>query len=251
MARYESPIILKGKIDGLSFYETSEGYFVRRPGGASRSKIMHDPNFAKTRENMQEFTEVARSNKLLRKSFGMLYHQYKDRKAYIRFTSKLFDVLKNDVQSSRGSRRVPLGLDTEAGRAVLNGFDFNINAPLSSVFPCGYRLDSDQCLLEFSEIILGKELTYPLGTTDINIRMIASVVDFERGIFEYHETPVLRIKSDSPRVSGVLKFEQSFLMEGPRFFVLVIEYFREEGGGLNAVEGGAFNLVSLLGVGSY
>ena len=102
MAKYNGLITIEGQIDGLSFYKTADGTFVRRAGGVKKSRIMNDGNFARTRENMSEFSEVAKSNKLMRNSFGYLLEKYKDSKMQARLTSKLYEVLRNDTVSDRG-----------------------------------------------------------------------------------------------------------------------------------------------------
>ena len=133
MAKYNGLITIEGQIDGLSFYKTSDGTFVRRAGGVKKSRIMNDSNFARTRENMSEFSEVAKSNKLMRNSFGYLLEKYKDSKMQARLTSKLYEVLRNDTVSDRGERSIAIGIGTEGGVDVMRGFDFNARAPLSSV----------------------------------------------------------------------------------------------------------------------
>ena len=54
MAREMSILKLRGKLDGMSF-KNSEGHFVRAKGGVERNRIMNDPNYERTRENMSEF----------------------------------------------------------------------------------------------------------------------------------------------------------------------------------------------------
>ena len=57
MAKLTSLLSLSGTLDNLSFYkmEGVEGTVVRRKGGASKEKILHDTSFANTRRNMVEF----------------------------------------------------------------------------------------------------------------------------------------------------------------------------------------------------
>ena len=116
MAKYNGLITIEGQIDGLSFYKTADGTFVRRAGGVKKSRIMNDSNFARTRENMSEFSEVAKSNKLMRNSFGYLLEKYKDSKMQARLTSKLYEVLRNDTVSDRGERSIAIGIG-KIGRA--------------------------------------------------------------------------------------------------------------------------------------
>lgn len=249
MAKYNSLIKIEGQIDGLSFYKTADGTFVRKSGGVSRSRIMNDANFARTRENMNEFSEVARCNKLMRNSFGYLLEKYKDRKAQARLTSKLFEIVKSDEVSSRGARKVSIGLSTEGGMTAIRGFDFNGNAPMSSVLYSGYQLNLESASLSLTEVVPGRELKFPKAATDVNIRLIESVIDFELGIFETHESQVLSSKTHvETAINGVLNFEESLVMEGQKYYLLIIEFLQEVNGVLYPLNNGVYNVVNLLGI---
>ena len=83
MAREMSILKLRGKLDGMSFYKNSEGHFVRAKGGVERNRIMNDPNYERTRENMSEFGTIASSGKLLRNSISILMNRAKDTRTSI------------------------------------------------------------------------------------------------------------------------------------------------------------------------
>ena len=55
MGKLAGIIKLEGTLDGLTFYKSADGYLVRTKGGVSKTKIMNDPSFARTRENLCEF----------------------------------------------------------------------------------------------------------------------------------------------------------------------------------------------------
>ena len=55
MAVNNSFLKLKGGLGGLSFYEAGGENRVREKGGIDRDRIMNDPDFKRTRENMSEF----------------------------------------------------------------------------------------------------------------------------------------------------------------------------------------------------
>lgn len=246
MAKYNGLITIEGQIDGLSFYKTADGTFVRRAGGVKKSRIMNDSNFARTRENMSEFSEVAKSNKLMRNSFGYLLEKYKDSKMQARLTSKLYEVLRNDTVSDRGERSIAIGIGTEGGVDVMRGFDFNARAPLSSVLFDGFTLDMEASTLTLTDVVLGRGLKFPAAATDFNIRLIESVIRFEGGNFETHESNVVTGKTYGTTLNGVLSFESPLTMQGQRYFLLVIEYLQEVNGNLYPLNNGAFNVVNLL-----
>ena len=246
MAKNLSLIKIAGEIDGLTFYKTADGHFVRRKGSIERSRILKDANFARTRENMSEFGEVARANKLMRNSFGYLLEKYKDRKLQGRLTSKLFEVLKNDVVSDRGERSIAIGIATEGGIAAMKGFDFNARAPLSSVFYNGFTLDTVASSLTLQNVMPGRELKFPESATDFNIRLIETVIRFEGGNFEMHESNVIVGKTNGGAINDVMSFENPLTMQGQRYFMIVIEYLQEVNGTLYPLNNGAYNVVNLL-----
>ena len=49
MAKQAGVITLNGKVGRLSFYKTKDGYLAREKGGVSKSRIMNDARFARTR----------------------------------------------------------------------------------------------------------------------------------------------------------------------------------------------------------
>ena len=127
MAREMSILKLRGKLDGMSFYKNSEGHFVRAKGGVERNRIMNDPNYERTRENMSEFGTIASSGKLLRNSISILMNRAKDTRTSNRIVSLMSTIKNLDNQSLRGQRKVAEGIKSVEGKRVLEGFDFNKN----------------------------------------------------------------------------------------------------------------------------
>src|SRR5690554_1302366 len=134
MARQASFLKIEGTIQDLSFYKGSDGaYYVRTKGGVSKKRINNDPAFKRTRENGQEFGEVARAGKLFRRALSDLVYNVKDRSITYRMMRVLAHVKNKDTVSDRGLRTVHLGLQTPEGKVLLNRFDFNQKAPLDQV----------------------------------------------------------------------------------------------------------------------
>ena len=128
MAKQASIIKLKGTIGGITFYKTSQdGYLAKEKGGIEASRIANDPNFQRTRENGSEFGHAGKSGKLLRNSLRVLLQNASDTRMVSRLTAAMVTVLQADATSTRGQRNV---IDGEA--ELLEGFEFNINAKLST-----------------------------------------------------------------------------------------------------------------------
>ncbi len=69
MAKQKSFLKVAGTLDGLTFYKSVDGHLVRTKA-CSKSRIMNDPAFIRTRENIAEFGSTAQWGKLLRNAIG-------------------------------------------------------------------------------------------------------------------------------------------------------------------------------------
>ncbi len=132
---------VKGTIDGLTFYKSKDGHLVRTKGGIEKGRIMSDPAFVRTRENISEFGSVAQSGKLFRQAIGTYLNRAKDSRTNSRLLQVMHQLKKMDVLSMRGERQVHLGLNTSAGKQLLKGFDFNQKATLFSVLYAPFESD--------------------------------------------------------------------------------------------------------------
>ena len=84
MAKQTSIITLNGNVGGLSFYKTKDGHMAREKGGVSKDRIMNDPKYARTRENLKEFTENIRTVKLVQDTIRPAIIRIADPKLYQR-----------------------------------------------------------------------------------------------------------------------------------------------------------------------
>ncbi|HLN96134.1 MAG TPA: hypothetical protein VK183_10920, partial [Flavobacterium sp.] len=125
MAKQSGIFKIEGKIDELSFYKRGDVYLVRNKGGVSRERLMNDPAFQRTRENISEFGMVASASRILRHGGAPVFRRAYDPRLHNRLM-RLMTLAKNlDTLSRRGSRQVAEGFRTAEGRLLLRGFDFN------------------------------------------------------------------------------------------------------------------------------
>lgn len=169
MAKLKSLIKLEGTLDGLTFYKTKDGYLVRTKGGISKKRMATDPAFARTRENGTEFGHCAKMGKVLRKAMLTLLADAKDGKTSTRIMQTLSKVKNTDATSVRGQRSVSVGLATLEGKALLKGFEFNANAPLSPVFLADYALNTTTGEVTITDFIPGQQLATPGGATHVSL----------------------------------------------------------------------------------
>ena len=153
MGKLAGIIKLEGTLDGLTFYKSQDGYMVRTKGGVNKNRIMNDPAYARTRENLSEFGQNAKSGKLIRDSVGIMLNKAKDSKLSSRMLQLLNAVKNYDSNSVRGKRSVQQGLETIEGKQILKGFDFNSKATLASVLHATYTLDTATGTIEIIDFI--------------------------------------------------------------------------------------------------
>src|SRR5690606_32374037 len=105
MAKQESLVKIRGKVGDLSFTKhRSRGYEVRMKGGIDRARIMSDPNFERTRENMSEFGSATQMAKLIRLQLNNLTRGLADKSFRNRLTSVVHRIQKADTDNARGER---------------------------------------------------------------------------------------------------------------------------------------------------
>lgn len=128
MSKQESIIKFKGKMDGISFFEKEGKYVARKAKGPSREKILTHPNFARTRENMSEFTGLALASGSLTLAFAPVKN-LRDNKLRGRGAKIFRSIMVVDEASVLGKRQVLLSQH----RSELKKIELNAESPLSSL----------------------------------------------------------------------------------------------------------------------
>ena len=182
MARQSSIIKFEGTVGDLTFVKTKNGYFVRRKPNIPKSRIMTDPNFLRTRENMAEFGNVAQAGNVLRKSLRTAANDIQDGNVSNRMFSVLTGVKNLDTSHDRGLRTVAAGIADAPGQAFLNGFDFNEMAPLDSILLKDFSLDTDDGVLTITGLKPSTDLLKPLAAHKAGFNLFWTKVDFAHGI---------------------------------------------------------------------
>ena len=109
MARQSSFLKLEGTIGDVTFYKGANGSFARQKGGISKSRILNDPNFQRTRENLAEFAKAAAASQLLKNAFREITLRSKDLRTHNSLIALAMKVIKSDLVSPRGEREFALG----------------------------------------------------------------------------------------------------------------------------------------------
>ena len=249
MGKLTGIIKLTGTFDGLTFYKTSDGYLVKTKSGVSKNRIMNDPAFVRTRENLNEFSLSVKSGKVLRQAIGPLLHRSKDSKLSSRML-KVMHLIKNlDPSSARGERLVRLGIASPEGKLLLKGFDFNVHAPLSLVMHAFYTVDVATGVLTIPDFSPEEQLSIPEGATHVNICSAFVNLDFETGIFESRYSPATVLELDTTISTIILTPEAVPSGTGTPLYLLLIEFFQDVNGVHYSLRNGAFNVLNVVEVG--
>lgn len=248
MAKNKSILKFEGTLDGMTFYKSADGNLVRTKGGVSKSRIMNDPAYVRTRENMNEFSNIAKSGKLFRNSLGSLLRRGKDPRTSSRLTGVLSKVKNLDATSNRGDRVVAKGISTTAGKALLQGFDFNKRASLSQVLHAPYTLDTATGSFEIANFIPLEQLHTPDGATHVSISVAFMNFDFVTGVFDLQMSPVENLTLDMTNSAVNLTPTAVPTGSGNNYYFVLIEFFQEVNGVQYSLRNGAFNVLHLVAI---
>lgn len=249
MGKLTGIIKFEGTFDGLTFYKSQDGYLVKTKSGVSKSRIMNDPAFVRTRENLSEFSLNAKSGKALRQSISPLLHRAKDSKLSSRMLQLMNGIKNLDGSSARGERLVRLGLGSAEGKRLLKGFDFNLHAPLSSVLHAPYSVDLVTGVLNIPDFSTQEHLGVPMGASHVSFCSAFVDLDFETGVFDSRYSPPSILSLNNSVSTIVLTPEAIPTGAGTRFLLLLIEFFQDVNGVQYSLRNGMFNVLNVVEVG--
>ncbi len=165
-----------GRFGLLSVYEMNGKHVVRQAYGPDGETIDKNPNYQGLRERNLEFGEVSKAGKLLRSGFLHLLQKLGDTTVHGRLT-KVLNLVKNlDQKSEKGKRNVQNGLDNEAGRKLVSGFNCNGNGMFDPlILEAGRKaVVSKKIALAWSE-----QLICPKDCKEIHLELVWMKVDFD------------------------------------------------------------------------
>jgi len=248
MAKLKGIIKLEGTLDNLTFYKTQDGYLVKTKGGVSKERIEKDPAFIRTRENGAEFGGSATSGKLLRKSVRSLMIRAKDNRVTSRVTKAMTEIKNFDTASIRGERNVFKGISTVDGRAVLNGFDFNNRALLSTVLYSPFALDTLTGEITITDLIPANDISYPSGATHVSLSSAFLKLAFDTTDSAIEYSPTVNLPIDTTSATQTLTPAAAPTGTGTDFYLILIEFFQEINGVQYQLNNGAYNVLNIIEV---
>ena len=248
MAKQASIIKLKGTIGGITFYKTQDGYLAKEKGGVDASRIANDANFARTRENGNEFGTVGKAGKTLRVALRTLLQDVSDNRMVSRLTAAMITVLQADTTSVRGQRNV---IDGEA--ALLEGFDFNNNAKLSTTLFAPYTSTVNRVagtlVVNVPAFVPANLIAAPGGTTHFKLVSAGAEVDFENNVFtvDTHDSGILPWESAATAVINLANAVTANSTH-PLFLVFGVEFYQQVNGQQYPLKNGTFNALAIVKV---
>jgi len=173
MARNNSFIRLEGTLDGLTFFRKNGASFVKTKNRVSKNRILNDPAYKRTRENMREFGGAARTGKALREGFSGIVHLIGD--AYV--TPRLTAIMRKICSLGTGLRGERV-IDVVSNVDLINGYEFNTQKPFDTQFNAPSDLpeiDPDRTVVRWNILDFNTD-TYvraPEGATHFKLALAA------------------------------------------------------------------------------
>lgn len=248
MARQESILKLKGTIGGISFYKSKDGYLAREKGGVDASRIANDAEFARTRENGTEFANAASAGKLLRDTVRTLGKDASDGRVTSRLTQVMAQIKNLDTESARGERNVAVGIQTDEGKALLEGFNFNINAILGAVLYAAYQTDAATGEISVASFTPKNDIAIPDGATHITFKSGFASINFETGESEIKLSDVVRVAVDAEAQVLSVKPAEVPALEGTKFILILIDFVQSVNNVDYSLKSNTFNVLTIVDV---
>ncbi|SDA90899.1 hypothetical protein SAMN03080617_03350 [Algoriphagus alkaliphilus] len=225
MARQSSFLKLEGTIGDVTFYKGRNGFKARQKGGVSKNKLLNDPRFQRTRENMQEFSRAANAAKFLKDAFREIVLKSSDGSLHNRLYSVAMKVVKSDIVGNRGERTFEMG-DLQ----ILKNFQFcNQSTIENTLFKEPILLDDpNQVSITIPSLIPRKYLRTVERTTHYRFSLIRASINFlDKGytseLVSSGELPI----NDQTTTDLVLSLPKPVLPNTHHFFALTLEYLQE------------------------
>lgn len=182
MGKLKGILKITGQFDGLSLYEVNGKIVVRRTGGFEGKAIKSKPNYERTRENASEFGLASAIGKKLRLELRPFLKKIHTPYLHNHVLKLFLEVMRCDTFSERGKRTVGLGLQTEEGWQLLDGFEFNSAVPLSSMVESAFEALPTEGRFVFPD--LRKEaIRFPEYATHLGLQFSVLWFDAEKESF--------------------------------------------------------------------
>tara|TARA_R110000850_G_scaffold218852_2_gene344406 strand:+ start:26127 stop:26876 length:750 start_codon:yes stop_codon:yes gene_type:complete len=246
MAKQKGLLKIEGTLDDLTFFKTEDGFVVRTKGGVSRDRILRDPSFIRTRENMTEFAHCAGTGKMLRRAAADLIRNVKDKRVTGRLTGTMARIKNYDTVSPRGQRKVDIGVTTPQGLALLKGFDFNTRSQLTTVMTKPWSLDTATGEVVIANLIPQNNIVPPEYATHVSFTAAFMMLDFATGESQVYQSNVVNLPIDLAATTVTLTPDDVPTGSGTAMYFLLVEFFQEINSVQYTLKNGSYNALSII-----
>ena len=248
MAQQKSILKLRGTIGGISFYKSKDGYLAREKGGVDASRIANDPGFARTRENGAEFGNSASAGKLLRDAVRALGKDASDGRVTARLTQIMAQIKNMDEANARGERHVGEGMAKDEAKALLLGFNFNVNAVLGAVMYKPFDVDTETGEINIAGLSPQNDINLPAGASHIILKSGFASVNFSTGESEMIVSAPVRLAVTAAAQAVSLKPATVPTVEGTHFILLSIDFVQEVNNADYSLNNNSYNVLAIVAV---
>ena len=169
------------RFDSDEAYQSSDGTIARTVGG---NRLYLGNSVNEFREPDVEGLRIKRAVSLLEKSGGLFLKRTADRNFRRRLSVLFAEVFKHDpTHFLPGLRSIYEGLQTEAGRRLLTGFDFNIHSRASTAVTNSFNIDITTGRLQLFDFSPAALLACVPPARSLEVRFFLSQVNFLYGEF--------------------------------------------------------------------
>jgi hypothetical protein len=248
MARQDGILRIKGTLGGMTFYKSQDGDLVKTKSAVDGNRIASDPAFARTRENGAEFGAAGTAGKLLRDALRSMMMNVADNRVTSRVTQKMTEISKLDTASTRGNRVASVGLGDVAGKALLKGFEFNINAILKSILFKPYAVATATGVITINGLVPINDVAFPAGATHMTLSGAFADIDFATGGSEVEFTNKVNLPIDGVSTDVVLTPAAVPAEAAVKLYLLKVEFFQLVNAVQYSLKSGAFNAMAIVEV---
>ena len=248
MARQKSILKLQGTIGGISFYKSKDGYLAREKGGVDASRIANDPGFARTRENGAEFANAASAGKLLRDAVRALGKDASDGRVTSRLTQVMAQIKNMDEANARGERSAAEGMSKVEAKALLLGFNFNVNAVLGAVMYKPFDVDTETGEIKIAGLSPQNDINLPGGASHIILKSGFASINFLTGESEMIVSAPVRLAVNGAAQAVSLKPATVPVIEGTHFILLSIDFVQEVNNADYSLNNNSYNVLAIVAV---
>ena len=206
MAKNIGIIKITGKLGGLSFRDTAFGNVIQEPGGFKSDRVKNDPIYERTRQLYTEFGRCAKIASLFRQQLLPYLKLLPDPYVYNHIQKRMAAIKDCDADSPKGERTVGKGLETAAGKALLERFSFNRNLQFYFNGIASHQLDTDEGSLTISGLDPSK-FHFPDRADAMGLQLILMHTNLEQSFSTVRHGDCFIILKDAPATTLTLHAE--------------------------------------------